>query len=64
MVKENLVKHQKISKYYEHDYSPRSNSEAVAVARKCSVKGMFLKIWQDSQEHTCIGISFSIKLQA
>ena len=29
-----------------------------AVARRCSVKKLFLEISQDSQEYTCAGVSF------
>ena len=35
-----------------------------AVARRCSVKRMFLEISQDSEENTCDKVSFLIKLQA
>ena len=35
-----------------------------AVSRKCSVKKVFLKISQNSQENTCARVSFFIKLQA
>ena len=35
-----------------------------AVAQKCSVKKVFLKILQNSQENTCARVSFLIKLQA
>ena len=35
-----------------------------AVAWKCSVKRVFLNIWQDSKENYCAGVSFSTKLQA
>ena len=38
------------------------NSEAVA--RRCSVKKVFLEISQNSQENTCARVSFLIKLQA
>ena len=34
-----------------------------AVNQKCSVKKVFLKISQNSQENTCARISFLIKLQ-
>ena len=34
------------------------------VARRCSVKMVFLEIWQNSQESTCARVSFLIKLQA
>ena len=33
-----------------------------AVARRCSVKKMFLKISKNSQESTCVRVSFLIKL--
>ena len=32
--------------------------------RRCSVKKVFLEIVQNSQENTCVGVSFLIKLQA
>ena len=35
-----------------------------AVARRCSVKKVFLEISQNSQENTCVIVSFLIKLQA
>ena len=35
-----------------------------AVAQTCSVKKVFLKISQNSQENTCARVSFLIKLQA
>ena len=35
-----------------------------AIARRCSVKIVFLKISQNSPENTCTGVSFLIKLQA
>ena len=35
-----------------------------AVARMCSVKKLFLKIWHNSQENTYVGVSFLRKLQA
>ena len=35
-----------------------------AVARRCSVKKVFLEILQNSQENTCARASFLIKLQA
>ena len=34
------------------------------VSRKCPVKKIFLKIWQNSKENTCARMSFLIKLQA
>ena len=35
-----------------------------AVILRCSVKKVFLKVSQNSQENTCAGVSFLIKLQA
>ena len=35
-----------------------------AVVQRCSIKQVFLKIWQNSQENTCARVSFLIKLQA
>ena len=34
-----------------------------AVVRMCSVKKVLLKILQNSQENTCVKVSFLIKLQ-
>ena len=31
--------------------------------RRCSIKQVFLKVLQNSQENTCVGVSFLIKLQ-
>ena len=36
---------------------------AEAVARRCSVKKLFLEILQNSQESTCARVPFLIKLQ-
>ena len=35
-----------------------------AVVQRCSVKTVFLKIWENSQENTCVRVSFLIKLEA
>ena len=35
-----------------------------AVSRRCSIKKVFLKVSQNSQENTCVRVSFLIKLQA
>ena len=35
-----------------------------AFAQRCSVKKLFLEILQNSQENTCVRVSFFIKLQA
>ena len=37
---------------------------AEAVVRRCSVKKVFLKFLQKSQENTCVRVSFLIRLQA
>ena len=34
-----------------------------AVVLRCSLKTVFLEIWQNSQENTCLRVSFLIKLQ-
>ena len=34
------------------------------VVQRCSLKNLFLEIWQNSQENTCARFSFLIKLQA
>ena len=38
--------------------------ESETVARKSSIKKVYLKIFPNSQKNICIGISFAIKLQA
>ena len=35
-----------------------------AVAQNCSVKEVFLEVWQNSQENTCAWAFYLIKLQA
>ena len=35
-----------------------------AVARRCLVKKMFVEILENSQENTCVKVSFLTKLQA
>ena len=37
---------------------------AEVVGKRCSVKQVFLEISQNSQENTCVRVSFVIKLQA
>ena len=39
------------------------NKKAEAVAERSSVKKVLLKISQNSQEDTCVGVSFLIKLE-
>ena len=46
------------------DEISRVNTLSEAVVRKCSVKNIFLEISQNSQENTCVRVSFLIKLQA
>ena len=38
--------------------------ETETVAWRCLVKKVFLEILQNSQENTCVGVSFLTKLQA
>ena len=38
--------------------------DSEVVVRRCSVKTVFLKISQNSQDNTCARVSFLIKLQA
>ena len=35
-----------------------------AVAQRYSIKKVFLKILQNSQENICVGVSFMVKLKA
>ena len=44
--------------------SAQRKQRAEAVARRCSVRKVFLKISQNSLENTCARVSFLIKLQA
>ena len=39
------------------------SSHKSIMKRKCSTRKLFLKISQDSQENTCVGASFLIKMQ-
>ena len=39
---------------------PSSNIETVA--QRCSVKKVFLEIWQNSQENTCVRVAFFNKI--
>ena len=41
-----------------------NHQETEVVVQKCSVKKVFLKISQNSQENTCVRVFFLIKLQA
>ena len=51
-----------LTSYGNHSHSFIQTKEAVA--RRCSVKKMFLKIKQSSQERTCTRVSFLIKLHS
>ena len=50
--------------YFEIIILPCISILTEAVARRCSVKNVFLEISQNSQKNTCVRVSFSIKLQA
>ena len=45
-------------------YLPDGDLLLEAVVQGCSVKKVFLEVWQNSQENTCAKVSFLIKLQA
>ena len=47
-----------LSKKTERDFKKKTLRLSEAVVRTCSVKKMFLKISQTSQENTCVGVSF------
>ena len=42
----------------------QKKEKSEAVVRRCSVKRMFLEIFQNSQEYTCDRLSFLRKFQA
>ena len=46
----------------KHKIKQNESLSSEAVTGRCSVKKMFLKISQNSQEETCVGVSFLIKL--
>ena len=50
--------------YYYFTNTIMISSIMFCVAQRCSVKKLFLKISQNSQENTCARVSFLIKLQA
>ena len=43
---------------------PSFSLSTEAVVQRCSVKRVFLEIWQNSQENTCARVFFLRKLQA
>ena len=45
------------------EYSSHTSEWLQAVPRACSVKRVFLDIWQNSQENTYARVSIYIKLQ-
>ena len=49
--------------YIVAKYKASNCCKIEAVIQKCSVKKMFLKILQNSQENPCARVSFLIKLQ-
>ena len=49
--------------YINAQYKASSYCKREAVIQRCSVKAVFLKISQNSQENTCARVSFLIKLQ-
>ena len=65
------VPHYHHPQYYYQCYNHRPlfytvllNHSSEAVGQRCSVKKMFLKISENSQENTCAKVSFSVKSQA
>ena len=61
--KEKFVRHFK-DKTYENDVEESILDMCRSSHRRCSVKKVFLEILQNSQENTCVRVSFLIKLQA
>ena len=45
-----------------HDYTFNNIEVTEAVRQSCSIKAVFLKISQDSQENICAGVFFLIKV--
>ena len=69
----NLLNKKKVSRvlsnskalFEAHFMKKLSNTETTeAVAQTCSVKKVFLEIYENAQENTCARASFLIKLQA
>ena len=58
-----------MSNIYDEDFCKNSSTtinvgQGSQAARGCSIRKVFLKISQNSQENTCDRVSFLIKLQA
>ena len=52
-------------RYQQRTEKVKEDNESVeAVAKRCSLKKVFLEISQNSQENTCVRVSFLIKMQA
>ena len=64
VVESHITKKKLHLNYLRETLSPCRLFSAESAARRCSEKTVFLKISQDSQENTCTGVSFYIKLQA
>ena len=63
-VKNYLKKHEKEREHSRNNtVNFRNQFYSEAVARRCSVKKVFLEISQNSQESTCARVSLFIKLQ-
>ena len=60
-IKNNLLKHQQICSKIQKQ-TPGGHHRTEAVARRCSVKKVFLEISQNSQENTYARVPFLIKL--
>ena len=60
----NSTRNMKHVNFVPKDVQRILSSHKSIMNRKCSTRKLFLKISQYSQENTCVGISFLIKIQA
>ena len=60
----NSTRNMKHVNFVPKDVQRILSSRKSIMNRKCSTRKLFLKISQYSQENTCVGISFLIKMQA
>ena len=60
----NSTRNMKHVNFVPKDVQRILSSRKSIMNRKCSTRKLFLKILQYSQENTCVGISFLIKMQA
>ena len=60
----NSTRNMKHVNFVPKDVQRILSSHKSIMNRKCSTRKLFLKISQYSQENTCVGISFLIKMQA